>query len=224
MLRKYSLFPTFQDFIGFFTWFAYKTDNYLYIYTNILKKYGSNYHIIYCTHPFWDWVLNNFRQTIVIPGNHEFYIGGDVGTIKNGCIVEIRSNVKGYYNTVVTVDDVDFILCTLWAFIQSENAFITQKNVYDFYQIAYNGRLLNPHVFNQAHQEAVTFLMNAVIVNGSKKIIVVSHHVPTELCKAEEFKKTVVLMEPLLPNCTNLFSTTKKITGFTDIRKETSLK
>ncbi|MDR1583515.1 MAG: hypothetical protein LBS55_09720 [Prevotellaceae bacterium] len=59
----------------------------------------------YSLHPFWDWASDNFRQTLVIPGNHEFYKSGDVGTIQNGCIAEIRPNVKCYYNTIVTIDN-----------------------------------------------------------------------------------------------------------------------
>ena len=142
----------------------------------------------YTLHPFWDWASENFKQTLVIPGNHEFYKSGDVGTLQNGCIAVIRSNVKSYYNTVVAIDDIDFILCTLWAHIPTENAFITQKNVSDFYRIAYNGRLLTAHTFNQAHQAAVSFLKNAVKAKNTRKQIVVSHHVPTALCMADEFK------------------------------------
>jgi len=52
----------------------------------------------YREHPFWDYVSENFRETLIVPGNHEFYRSGDVGTIKNGCIAEIRPNVKCYYN------------------------------------------------------------------------------------------------------------------------------
>ena len=35
----------------------------------------------YSVHTFWDWVADNFRQTLVIPGNHEFYRSGDGGRI-----------------------------------------------------------------------------------------------------------------------------------------------
>ena len=144
----------------------------------------------YNLHPFWDWASDNFRQTLVIPGNHEFYKSGDLATIQNGCIAEIRPNVKCYYNTVVTIDDIDFILCTLWSTIRIENAFITQQSVSDFYRIAYNGRLLIPHFFNQVHQESVAFLHDAVKATNNPKRVVVSHHVPTALCMAEEFKNS----------------------------------
>ena len=139
------------------------------------------------THPFWDNVSEKFQKTLLVPGNHEFYKSGDVGTIRNGCIAEIRHNVKYYYNTVVTINDIDFIMCTLWANILPENAYITEKSVSDFYQIACNGRLLNAHGFNKAHQDAVKFLAQT---KSHRKRIVVSHHVPTTLCLAEEFKNS----------------------------------
>lgn len=28
---------------------------------------------IYRTHPFWDWASQNYKQVIVVPGNHELY-------------------------------------------------------------------------------------------------------------------------------------------------------
>ena len=144
----------------------------------------------YSQHPFWDYVSENFKETLIVPGNHEFYISGDVGTIQNGCVAEIRPNVKCYYNSVVTIDDIDFILCTLWANITIENAFITQQSVSDFYQIAYNGKLLTAHCFNQLHKDSVDFLRKTVQKDTNHKRIVVSHHVPTALCMAEEFKNS----------------------------------
>ena len=144
----------------------------------------------YDTHPFWDWVSDHFQQTLVIPGNHEFYKSGDIGTIKNGCIAEIRLNVKCYYNTVVTIDDIDFILCTLWSKIPAENAYITEKSVSDFMWIACNGRLLNAYAFNEVHQKSVKFLNDVFQKDSNRKRVVVSHHVPTNLCLADEFKNS----------------------------------
>jgi predicted phosphodiesterase len=144
----------------------------------------------YSLHPFWDWVSENFSQTLVVPGNHEFYKSEDLGTLKAGCIAVIRSNVKCYYNAMVTIDDVDFILSTLWAEISPANAYITEQNVSDFFRIAYNGRLLNAYLFNQEHQKAIKFIDKSIRESKNKKRVVVTHHVPTALCMAEEFKNS----------------------------------
>ena len=144
----------------------------------------------YNLHPFWDWVSENFRQTLVIPGNHEFYKSEDVGTLSSGCIASIRPNVNCYYNAVVTIDDVDFILTTLWSCISPENAFITERNVSDFHLIAYNGRPINAHLFNAEHQRAVKFVTDTLQTGKNSKRVVVTHHVPTVLCMADEFKNS----------------------------------
>ena len=41
-------------------------------------------------HPFWDWASENFKEVIVIPGNHEFYLGYDLGQLYDGWCMEIR--------------------------------------------------------------------------------------------------------------------------------------
>lgn len=47
-------------------------------------------------HPFWDWASKNYKQVIVIPGNHEFYKGYDLGQLYEGWCLGIRPNVKCY--------------------------------------------------------------------------------------------------------------------------------
>ena len=146
--------------------------------------------LCYSQHPFWDYVSDNFRETLIVPGNHEFYKSGDVGTLQNGCITVVRPNVKCYNNAVVSIDDIDFILCPLWATIPIENAFFTQQNVSDFHYIAYKGKLLTADCFNQLHREAKAFLKTVLRKENNRKRIIVSHHVPTALCMAEEFKNS----------------------------------
>ena len=56
-------------------------------------------------------------EMIVVPGNHEFYKYYDIASLQEGELVQIRSNVKVYYNAIVNMGDVDKILSTLWAHI-----------------------------------------------------------------------------------------------------------
>ena len=64
----------------------------------------------YQNHPFWDWASENYRQVLVVPGNHEFYKYYDLSKMEDGTEGEIRKNVHNYYNKVVRIEDVDFIL------------------------------------------------------------------------------------------------------------------
>ena len=64
----------------------------------------------YSKHPFWDWASENYQQVIVCMGNHEFYKYYDIANLNDGFCLEIRPNVHSYYNAVVHVEDIDFIV------------------------------------------------------------------------------------------------------------------
>ena len=80
----------------------------------------------YVSHPFWDFVADNFAEVLVIPGNHEFYKYYDISTLPDGKILSVRPNVNVYYNGVVNLEDVEFILSTLWARVPLQDAFATE--------------------------------------------------------------------------------------------------
>lgn len=69
----------------------------------------------YTKHPFWDWASENYQQVIACMGNHEFYKFYDIAKLNDGYSLEIRPNVHSYYNAVVHIGDIDFIITTLWA-------------------------------------------------------------------------------------------------------------
>lgn len=142
----------------------------------------------YMKYPFWDWAAEHFQQTLVVPGNHEFYQSEDLASFCTGTIREIRSNIKLCYNSVVTINNVDFLLTTLWAHIRTEDAFYIRRALSDFHYIKYGGKRLEPEQFNREHQKTLQFLDNALKSSVSSKRVVVSHHVPTELCMSAEFK------------------------------------
>ena len=43
----------------------------------------------YSVFPFWDWVSENYKQVLVVPGNHEFYNLYDLSSMKEGLCCEI---------------------------------------------------------------------------------------------------------------------------------------
>lgn len=141
----------------------------------------------YSSHPFWDWAAENYRQVIVALGNHEFYKYYDLASLKDGTVGEIRPNVHYYYNKVVRVGEVDFIVSTLWAYIEPKYAGITEKGVSDFYRILYGEDLLSAADFNREHQRCLNFIKNAVEQSTAKHKVVVTHHVPSALLVAPEF-------------------------------------
>ena len=61
-----------------------------------------------------------------MPGNHEFYGNGDVLAKGDSWSREILSNVYYHQNKVVRIDNVDFILSTLWSHIQPQDEYFVE--------------------------------------------------------------------------------------------------
>lgn len=54
-----------------------------------------------------------------------------------------KNNVGYYQNQVVRIDDTDFIMSTLWSRISPSDEYFVRKDMNDFRQIMYNGKLRN---------------------------------------------------------------------------------
>ena len=142
----------------------------------------------YSRYSFWDWAAEHYRQVIVCFGNHDFYGYYDLATMPDGYCKEIRPNIHAYYNAVVHIDDVDIIVSTLWSYIEPCYSYITEHGVSDFYRIKYEGHRLNSYNFNQEHEKCLRFIKQAVVESKATTKIVLTHHVPTQRCTAEEFR------------------------------------
>lgn len=142
----------------------------------------------YSTHPFWDWASENYQQVLVALGNHEFYKYYDLSTMCDGLVGEIRPNVHYYYNKVVRIEDIDFIISTLWAHIDLKDAAITERYVTDFHRIMYSEDMLTFADFNKEHLRCLDFIKRSVAGSDAKHKIVVTHHVPSFQLMSPEFR------------------------------------
>ena len=141
----------------------------------------------YCKHPFWDWASENYKQVICCMGNHEFYKYYDIATLLDGFCLEIRHNVHSYYNAVVRIEDIDFIISTLWSKIPLREAYYTEQVISDFRRILYNGELLAFADFNREHERCLSFIKRAVAESNAGRKIVVTHHVPSFRMQCPKF-------------------------------------
>ena len=139
-------------------------------------------------HPFWRWASANYTEVIACLGNHEFYQYYDISKLENGFCGEIMPNVHFYYNAVVGFDDIDIVVSTLWGHINPCDAYITEHNVSDFYRIRNGKYRLTAEAFNAENEKCVEFVKKAVTDSKAKTKIVLTHHVPTNLAVAKEFK------------------------------------
>lgn len=147
----------------------------------------------YVEHPFWDWASRSYVQVIVIPGNHEFYQGYDLGKLHDGWSMEIRPNVKCYYNAVIPLtDDIDLIASTLWGHIEAKDAFVTERSVNDFYHVKVNGVVMNSQLFNEENDKCRAFIKKSVAESNAKHIIVATHHVPSYELVSPQFVGSLI--------------------------------
>lgn len=143
----------------------------------------------YSRHPFWNWCAENFKRTIVIPGNHELYKGFDINDLHEGWTLEIRPNVKAYYNCVIPLcEDIDLIASTLWAYIPPYEEYQTERGVTDFLRIR-NGKFrLSAQRFNEEHERCREFIAHSVRMSNARHIVVATHHIPSFELMSDEFK------------------------------------
>ena len=137
---------------------------------------------------FWDWASENYKQVIIAYGNHEFYNEGDLSLMKDGYKYKIRDNIYYYYNCVITIEDVDIIVSTLWSYIHKEHEKSCTSGVNDFNLIKYEGQKLTADIFNKEHEKCLNFIKKALNESKAKTKIVVTHHVPSSLLTAKEFE------------------------------------
>ena len=143
----------------------------------------------YQLHPFFDWCAANYRETLLVPGNHEYY-HNDIGLYPEAWKLQLRDNVTMYENGTVIIDDTEFILSTLWSHIPMNKWLTLKKGMSDFTLIKHNGKPFTATTYNSIHKRDLNFIKTAVSASKAKYKVVVTHHVPSCLLVAPEFKNS----------------------------------
>ena len=141
----------------------------------------------FLSNPFWDWASKNYKQVIVAFGNHEFYNCYDLSKLEDGFKYKIRDNVYYYYNCVITIDNIDIIVSTLWSYISKDHEYSCVLSVNDFKLIKYGGEVLTAEIFNNEHKKCLNFIKKALNESKAKTKIILTHHVPSSSLTAKEF-------------------------------------
>lgn len=130
---------------------------------------------------FLEYCSKNFKNVILISGNHEYY-----GRIMEDVETQIREitkkfpNVKYLQNDCVELpDNILVIGTTLWTNIPlNKKSLITGIN--DYYKI-YKKQNQNITIEDtcEYHKKSVKYITDTITKNLNKKIIVVTHHLPS---------------------------------------------
>ena len=149
-----------------------------------LKEFDS-----YKRHRFFDWCADNFKQTFLIPGNHEYY-RDDISKYPAAWRLPLRDNVAMYENGNVVVDDTEFILSTLWSHIPMSKWLALKAGMSDFSLIKDGRKPLTATSYNELHKRDLEFIKLADSTSNAKHKVVVTHHVPSRLLVAPEFVRS----------------------------------
>lgn len=149
-----------------------------------LKEFDS-----YKRHRFFDWCADNFKQTFLIPGNHEYY-WDDISKYPAAWRLPLRDNVAMYENGNVVVDDTEFILSTLWTHIPMSKWLALKAGMSDFSLIKDDRKPLTATSYNELHKRDLEFIKLAVSRSKARYKVVVTHHVPSRLLVAPEFVRS----------------------------------
>ena len=144
------------------------------------------------SHPFWDWASTNYKQVLVVIGNHELYKSYDINRLKDGTILSIRDNVAYYYNAVVRIQNTEIVISTLWAKIEPINTLAIRNSVSDFRCIMDGDHILTVDRFNAEHERCLLFIKESVASSNAENIVVATHHVPSNLLSSPDFNTSKI--------------------------------
>jgi len=141
-----------------------------------------------------------FNQPVIfVAGNHEYYGSEFHKTNKMMKDDAINTNVHFLLNGSVKIADTLFIGGTLWTDFMLLGKELREKCIFeaavkmnDFHKIKYfdgnTYRKLKPSDTIKMHEETLSFFKKKVVQANDEKIVIVSHHAPSNLSEQEEYK------------------------------------
>lgn len=133
----------------------------------------------YMNSPFFDWCSENYKQTYLIPGNHEYYEGVELSESLTDFEMLVRPNVRYLNNKSVRVGDVELFFTTLWSIVPPKEVLPVQLGITDCHRINYKSGRFVAENYADVHILCMRWLRKALLASDAGRKIVVSHHCPT---------------------------------------------
>jgi predicted MPP superfamily phosphohydrolase len=119
---------------------------------------------------FFSWCSLNWVKVFYVVGNHEYY-GTAISDLHVKEILNQLPNVSFLNNSVENYGDYLFVGTTLWSHIYDSKI----QKISDFTNIPN----MTVPLYESLHQESVLFLESTIKNNQDKKLIVITHHLPS---------------------------------------------
>ena len=127
----------------------------------------------------WDWCADHFRETFIVPGNHEFYNGYDIAQTMQDFEYEYRENVRYLNNSSIMLDDTELFFTTLWTKISPLFLWEIQRGMNDFRRGVLDGERFTANDVDGLHKRSLAWLASALRTSSAAHKVVVTHHCPT---------------------------------------------
>ena len=128
---------------------------------------------------FFDWCAEHFKETFIVPGNHEFYHGYDIGQTMENYEFAYRDNVRYLNNRSVVIGDTELFFTTLWTRISPLHLWEIQQGMNDFKHGVLDGGRFCANDVDGLHERCLHWLETALAASIAKHKIIVTHHCPT---------------------------------------------
>jgi Icc-related predicted phosphoesterase len=126
---------------------------------------------------FLDYCSDNWKTTIIVPGNHEFYNGYKLKELPSK--VDISDNVFLLNNAAHIISDVKFLGCTFWSSINPTEHMAVARNMNDYNFILYNKiRKFSPILSTAENKFSIDFFKTEFAKKDTTKTVIVTHHAP----------------------------------------------
>lgn len=128
---------------------------------------------------FFDWCAEHFRETFIVPGNHEFYHGYDIAQTMENYEFAYRDNVRYMNNRSVVIGDTELFFTTLWTRISPLHLWEIQQGMNDFKHGILDGKRFFANDVDGLHECCLHWLETALADSKAAHKIIVTHHCPT---------------------------------------------
>lgn len=128
---------------------------------------------------FFDWCAEHFRETFIVPGNHEFYHGYDIAYTLEDYEFGYRDNVRYLNNRSVVIEDTELFFTTLWSKINPLHLWEIQRGMNDYRHGVLDGERFCANDVDDLHRHCLEWLDSALSASKAVHKVVVTHHYPT---------------------------------------------
>ena len=124
---------------------------------------------------FFDWCSAHYKETYIVPGNHEFYHGYDIAQTLENFEFSYRQNVRYLNNSSVVIGDTELFFTTLWTRIDPVYLYTIQRGMNDFRHGVLDGERFCANDVDGLHQRCLQWLQAALKASSARHKVIVTH-------------------------------------------------